>query len=125
MNTHGNGAGSGAAAPTAASGQVQRMREAIAQVVTLGPRFLDGGTDADHMAHTMVDAVRRYAQQEHDLGYDGAPHSVEATQLQQVLAELMACGSGYLAQRCDAACVARTINYMVHEFGTQQVRTPS
>ena len=97
--------------------QVQRMREAVAKVVTVGPRFLDGAVDADHMAHTMVDAVRGYARQEHASGSDGAPHSPEAAQLQQVLAELMACGSGYLAQRCDAACVARTINQMVHEFG--------
>lgn len=119
MTMHTSGGGAGTSGPGAASlpDQSHRMHAAIAKVVAAGPSFLDGSIDADRMAHTMVDAVRDYARQEHASGSDGAPHSPEAAQLQQVLAELMACGSGYLAQRCDAACVARTINYMVHEFG--------
>jgi len=31
----------------------------------------------------------------------------------------MACGSGYLASRCDAACVARTMAQMMREFGAR------
>lgn len=98
--------------------QVARMRSAIQQAVAVGPDFLHGKVDADHMANTMVAAVRGYAEQERASGSDGAPHGAEAQGLQNVLAELMACGSGYLAHRCDAACVARTMTAMVHEFGS-------
>lgn len=97
--------------------QTGRMRAAIGRAVAVGPDFLRGRVDADHMANTMVRAVRGYAEQERAAGGNGAPHSAEAQALQQVLAELMACGSGYLAHRCDAACVARTMTGMVHEFG--------
>ncbi|TAM83772.1 MAG: hypothetical protein EPN41_13820 [Candidimonas sp.] len=103
------------AAPTAAS-QVGQMRAAIGQAVAVGPGFLRGEVDADHMANAMVGAVRGYAEQERASGGDGAPHSAEARELRGVLAELMACGSGYLAGRCDAACVARTMTQMVREF---------
>lgn len=98
--------------------QVTRMRSAIHQAVAVGPDFLRGTVDADHMANTMVAAVRGYAEQERASGGDGTPHGREAQELQNVLAELMACGSGYLAHRCDAACVARTMTAMVHEFGS-------
>lgn len=105
------------AAPVAAA-QVGRMRAAIEQAVAAGPGFLRGDTDADQMAHTMVGAVRHYTEQEHASGGDGAPHGAEAQQLQGALTELMTCGSGYLAGRCDAACVARTMTQMVREFTT-------
>lgn len=99
--------------------QVARMRAAIAQAVAVAPGFLRGEIDADRMTSTMVHAVRSYVEQEQAAGGDGAPHSAEAHALQGTLAELMACGSGYQAQRCDAACVARTMTQMVHEFAAQ------
>ena len=98
--------------------QAARMRAAIEQAVAVAPGFLRGDVDADQMANTMVHAVRRYLEQERVAGGDGAPHGAEAQALQGTLAELMACGSGYLAHRCDAACVARTMTQMVHEFAT-------
>lgn len=98
--------------------QVARMRAAIEKAVAVGPGFLRGEVNADHMAHTMVGAVRTYVEQEHAAGGDGRPKDRAAGELQNVLAELMACGSGYLAGRCDAACVGRTMTQMVDEFGT-------
>lgn len=97
--------------------QAARMRAAIDQAVTVGPSFLRGDIDADHMANTMVKAVQSYAEQERATGGDGVPQSAEARALQDVLSELMGCGSGFLAGRCDAACVARTMTQMIHEFG--------
>lgn len=102
--------------------QAERMMAAINQAVAVGPGFLRGDTDADHMANTMVHAVHHYVEQERATGSDGAPHGAEAERLQGVLAELMGCGSGYLAGRCDAACVARTMTEMVREFGTGETR---
>ena len=56
------------------------------------------------MAHTMIDAVRAYAEREQALGGDGQPETLEAEHLQHALMELMGCGSGcYLEHRCDAA----------------------
>lgn len=99
--------------------QAERMRAAVNQAVAVGPGFLRGDVDANHMANTMVHAVRTYVEQERAAGGDGAPHGAEAQDLQNVLAELMACGSGFLAGRCDAACVGRTMTQMVHEFGAR------
>ena len=96
--------------------QAARMRAAIEQAVAVAPGFLRGDIDADQMANTMVHAVRHYVGQEQAAGGDGAPHGEDAQSLQGTLAELMACGSGYLAHRCDAACVARTMTQMVREF---------
>ena len=93
------------------------MRAAIQQAISVGPDFLRGDIDADQMAHTMVGAVRTYVDHEKAAGQAGKPHGQEAEALQQTLAELYGCGSGYLAGRCDGACVARTITYMVNEFG--------
>lgn len=100
-----------------ASTQAGRMRAAVAQAVAVAPDFLQGNIDASRMANTMVSAVRHYSEQERAAGGDGRPHDAEAQALQGVLAELMGCGSGFLAGRCDAACVARTMTQMVHEFG--------
>jgi hypothetical protein len=97
--------------------QAARMRAAVDRAVTVGPGFLRGDTDADQMANTMVQAVRHYIEQERAAGSDGTPRGAEAQRLQGVLAELMGCGSGYLAGQCDAACVARTMTQMVREFG--------
>ncbi|MEO6660564.1 MAG: hypothetical protein ABIN44_09695 [Burkholderiaceae bacterium] len=95
----------------------RRMRAAVDQAVAVGPSFLRGDIDADHMANTMVRAVRTYAEHEPVAAGDGVARGAEAQALHEALAELMACGAGYLAGRCDAACVARTMTQMVHEFG--------
>lgn len=105
-------------ADAGATAQVRRMRAAIEQAVRVGPDFLRDDVDAVHMANAMVRAVRGYAEQERAVGGDGKPRDAEAHALQNVLAELMGCGSGFLAGRCDAACVARTMTQMVHEFGS-------
>lgn len=94
----------------------ERMRATIDEVVAVGPRFLQGEVDADAMAAAMVQAVKRYADGEPADGR-AAPRSREAAALHRVLEELETCGSGYLAGRCDAACVARTMTFMVEEFG--------
>ena len=94
------------------------MHAAIAQAVAVGPGFLRGDVDADLMTNTMVSAVRSYVEQERVAGSDGTPKSAEAQALQGTLSELMGCGSGYLAGRCDAACVARTMTQIVREFAT-------
>jgi hypothetical protein len=104
---------------SASATQTGRMRAAIAQAVAVAPAFLRGDIDADRMANTMVRAVHSYSEQEQAAGSDGTPRTAEAQQLQQVLIELMGCGSGYLANRCDAACVARTMTQMVQEFGSR------
>jgi hypothetical protein len=106
----------GAEASNVPTTQVARMRAAVEQTVAVAPGFLRGDVDADHMAHTMVHAVNHYTEQERAAGSDGTPRSAEAQALRGTLAELMACGSGYLAGRCDAACVARTMTQMVREF---------
>lgn len=102
-----------------AATQITEMRAAIDRAVAIGPSFLRGDVDADHMANTMVDAVRTYASAARVNGSGGTPESAEARALQSVLAELATCGSGYLAGRCDAACVARTMTQIVREFGAQ------
>lgn len=100
-----------------ASAQAARMRQAVDAAVALGPRFLRGEVDADHMAKAMVAAVQGYLASEQALGGDGRPHDRQSEALFPVLGELMGCGSGYLAGRCDGACVARTMTEMVHAFG--------
>lgn len=108
-----------AAVPSAPMTQAGRMRAAIAKAVAIAPRFLRGDVNADLMANTMVGAVRTYVEQERAAGTDGTPQGADAQALQGTLAELMGCGSGYLAGRCDAACVARTMMQMVREFASR------
>ncbi len=105
-----------AQASSAPTTQVGRMRAAVEHAVAVAPGFLRGDVDAEHMTKTMVHAVNNYLEQERAAGSDGTPRGAEAQALQGTLAELMACGSGYLAGRCDAACVARTMTQMVREF---------
>lgn len=93
------------------------MRTAIDKVVAVGPEFLRGTVDVQRMTDTMIHAVRDYMTEEKAAGGDGTPHDAEAAQLHEILRELNGCGSGFQAGRCDAACVARTITYMVREFG--------
>ena len=102
------------------SDRIAGMRAAVERAGAMGPGFLRGDVDADRMANTMVQAVRGYAEQQRIAGGDGAASGAEARALQAALDELMTCGSGYLAGRCDAACVARTMTEMVHEFGAHQ-----
>ena len=99
--------------------QQVRMRAAVDQAVAFAPKFLRGEADADQMAHTMVQAVQAWQEQERAAGGDGRPHDASARELHAVLAELMACGSGYLAGRCDGACVARTMTHIVAEYGAR------
>lgn len=97
------------------------MRAAVDRALAVGPGFLRGEIDADTMATAMVQAVRGYteqqAEQERAAGAMPPPTpGSPAAELRAVLAELLTCGSGYLAGRCDADCVARTITYLVGEY---------
>ena len=83
--------------------QADRLRSAIQVATAAAPDFLQHRMAADDMAHTMVGAVRGYVEREQAAGRDGAPEDGEALHLQHALQELYACGSCYLAQRCDAA----------------------
>jgi len=99
--------------------QVSQIRAAINKVVAVGPDFLANKIPAEKMAHTMVKAVRDYARQaEKEAGI--RPESNEALELLGVLQEINGCGSGFLAQQCDAACVARTITYILDEFPEEE-----
>ena len=111
---------------TGLSGQAGRMRAALSPVLAIGPDFLAGRLHADDMAQTMVRAVQQYsdseqARQHTALGPDedraGASASQATQQLHAALAELYTCGSGYLADRCDSDCVARTMVQIMGEFG--------
>lgn len=94
----------------------QSMRAALTPVVEVGPAFLGGTVPAEQMAHTMVQAVQDYvaAQQGRP---QTEPAGREGRLLQSALGELYTCGSGFLAGRCDADCVARTMTQIVREFG--------
>ena len=113
-------------------GQAQRMRAALSPVLVIGPDFLAGRLDAKAMAQAMVRAVQGYADGERareqagvrpdDNGAradDGARTSASpaAQELHAALAEISTCGSGYLADRCDSDCVARTMVQIMREFG--------
>ena len=88
---------------TASPNQAARLRSAINRAVLVGRDFVRGGVDADQMAHAMTQTVSNYVAQEQAAGRDLKPHDEETIQLMETLAELKACGSGYLAGRCDAA----------------------
>jgi hypothetical protein len=103
-------------APSASNAAIERMRAAVNKAVKTGTRFLRGEVDADEMAKTMIGAVNDYMEQERTAGSGSVPSDREAQELQGALRELMGCGSGYLAGRCDVACVARTMTEMVREF---------
>ena len=102
------------------------MQAALSPVLVIGPEFLAGRLEAEDMAHTMVRAAQAYvdgerARQQNGVqpDEDSAPASVRraAQELQAALAEIYTCGSGYLADRCDSACVARTMVGIMGEFG--------
>jgi len=99
--------------------QVSQIREAISKVVAVGPDFLSKKIPADKMAHTMVKAVDDYAKKANQEG-TLRPASNEARELLGVLQEIEGCGSGFLADRCDADCVARTITYILDEFSENE-----
>jgi len=108
---------------TGLDGQAERMRVALSPVLEIGPAFLAGRVDADAMATTMVRAVQEYSDGERTrrragVGSDDRdPTSTAAAQLHAVLAEVYTCGSGYLADRCDSDCVARTMSQIMRELG--------
>jgi hypothetical protein len=113
-------------------GQAQRMQAALSPVLVIGPDFLAGRLDADAMAQAMVRAVQGYADgeqarqragvqpdEDRALADEGArtPAGKAAQELHAALAEIYTCGSGYLANRCDSDCVARTMAQLMREFG--------
>ena len=87
----------------AAQDQVSRLRAAVEQATAVGRDFIRGGVDADAMAHAMTQTVADYVAQEQAAGRDLKPVGAQAIRLTEALSELKACGSGYLAGRCDAA----------------------
>lgn len=91
------------------------LRTTIDRVVNTGPSFLDGDIDADAMANTMVAAVTDHQTTRSENGNGNPPGD---PRLQMAVREIYGCGAGYLAGRCDRACVARTISTLVNEFGT-------
>lgn len=120
----------------------EHLRAALAEVVALGPDFLAGTVHADDMAHCMVRAVREHADAlgatsgaatsgaatsgaaTHVPGAAEPGHAASENVPSHDLPELMAaagevytCGSGYLAGRCDADCVMRTMADIVAELG--------
>lgn len=95
--------------------QVAQIKDAINKVVTTGPDFLENKIPPEEMAHTMIQAVKDYAKTARENNME-KPESREAEELLPVLNEIYGCGSGFLADRCDADCVARTIDYLVKEF---------
>lgn len=95
--------------------QVSQLRSAINRVVLAGPDFLTQKVPPEKMAQTMVKAVEDYANKAKQSGTP-QPKSDEARELHEVLGEIMECGSGFLACQCDAACVARTVTYLINEF---------
>ncbi len=106
---------SGAAAPgggAPAGDALAHMHAALGQALAVAPSFLRGEVDAGHMANTMVAAARQGLQ----AGASPEPPA-QARALGAALHELQVCGSGYLAGRCDGACVARTMTAMLREFG--------
>jgi hypothetical protein len=109
----------------AVEGPEQRMQAALSPVLEVGPEFLAGRLHADDMAQTMVRAVQDYSAKEQARRADappasgdgGASASEAAHELRAALAEIYTCGTGYLADRCDADCVARTMVEIMREFG--------
>lgn len=96
--------------------QLEQMQTAVDSGVKLGPRFLAGEVDADEMAKSMVAAVEGYVAAAKSDGFELLPDGREYAHLGMALQELIACGGGYLAGRCDADCVARTMTQMTREF---------
>lgn len=105
------------AAQTTQNSQFKRLQTAVDSAVRVGPGFLRGEVDADTMANTMLGAARDYVAAEKSDGRDGTPLDEHSAELFPVIQELIACGGGYLAGRCDADCVARTMTQLVGEFG--------
>lgn len=106
--------------------RAKRMQAALSPVLVSGPEFLAGRLEADDMAHTMVQAVEAYTRGEQERTHAGVPAgeglvptsaSRTTQELEAALAEIYTCGSGYLADRCGADCVARTMTQIVGEFG--------
>lgn len=97
--------------------QADRIKAAVDGVVAIGPRFLSGEVTVDVMTEAMIAAVHGYEADERADGRDGSPLGARSAQLAPVLQELITCGGGYRAGRCDADCVARTMTDLVQEYG--------
>lgn len=103
-----------------ATQQAERIRELVDEVIAIGPGFLDGKVPVQDMTDAMIGAVRTYEAEETAAGRDGGPLGARSRKLAPVLKELITCGGGYQAGRCDADCVARTMTELVHEFGAPE-----
>lgn len=103
--------------PTAPEEAIRRMEAALRPVLALGPDFLAGRRDADEMAQTMRQATHELVRERRAQGALGPGASEQARELDAAVAEVHTCGSGYLAGRCDADCVARTMTQVVADFG--------
>lgn len=97
--------------------QAERIRAAIDGPVVMGPGFLRGDVGVDAMTDAMIAAVRGYQAGEKAAGRDLAPLGPQSSALIPVLKELITCGGGYQAGRCDVDCVTRTMTALVAEFG--------
>lgn len=104
---------------TEAQQQADRIQAAIDVPISMGPGFLRGEVTVDDMTDAMIAAVRGYQAQEKSAGRDLAPLGERSNELVPVLKELITCGGGYQAGRCEADCVARTMTSLVAEFGAQ------
>ncbi len=94
---------------------ILEMKTTIRKAVAEGPQFLAEKIPAEKMAQNMIDAVDEFYGKARKKG--GLPDGGQETQaLLNVLLELKGCGSGFLAQRCDSACVARTVTSVMNEF---------
>lgn len=98
-------------------GTTQRMQAALQPVLAIGPDFLAGRRDADDMAQTMRQATQAFVHERRAQGALGPDVGERARELEAALFEIHTCGSGYLADRCDADCVARTMTQIMAEFG--------
>lgn len=95
--------------------QISQLHAAIQKIVAIAPDFLSKKIPAEKMADTMIKAVQGYAVEAEKEGFT-KPQTEEAVELYEVLEEILGCGSGFLENRCDSACVARTITGVVKEF---------
>lgn len=100
--------------------KTERLHAALTPVLEIGPDFLAGRRHADDMAHTMVASATAYREGElarQAAGEDVSAGSGEIRHLDAAMKEIYVCGSGYLAQRCGADCVARTMTQIMGELG--------
>ncbi|WP_157851065.1 hypothetical protein [Gordonia phthalatica] len=97
--------------------QADRIQAAIDVPISMGPGFLNGDVAVKEMTDAMIAAVHSFQAEEEAAGRGMRPLGTRSVKLFPVLQELIACGGGFQAGRCDADCVARTMTSLVREFG--------